>query len=75
MGMYGHIVPGKIVGQLLMVVLSTLIALAKQPSDYWPFIFPGMIVGMIGLAMAYVARIPRPRRVPGIVKNACSMPF
>ena len=37
-----------------MIVGSLLFALAREPSHYWPYIFPGMIVGMAGLSMAYV---------------------
>ena len=38
-----------------MIVGATLFALAKTPDHYWSYVFPGMIVGMIGLASAYVA--------------------
>ena len=37
-----------------MIVGSVLFALAKEPSHYWSYIFPGMIIGMIGLAATYV---------------------
>jgi vacuolar-type H+-ATPase subunit I/STV1 len=41
-------------GQLLMIVGAVLFALAKEASDYWRYIFPGMLVGMTGLAFGYV---------------------
>ena len=37
-----------------MIVGGVLFALADEPSRFWPYIFPGMVVGMIGLAMSYV---------------------
>lgn len=55
--MYGHLIPKRILlvlGQVFMIIGAVLFALADNPSRYWPFIFPGMIIGMIGLAMAYV---------------------
>ncbi|KAL0959010.1 hypothetical protein HGRIS_014322 [Hohenbuehelia grisea] len=42
-------------GQVLMAVGAILFALADTVSRYWSFIVPGMIIGMIGLAAAYVA--------------------
>ncbi|PSS37253.1 hypothetical protein PHLCEN_2v891 [Hermanssonia centrifuga] len=56
-GVYGHLIPKRILlvsGQVFMIVGAVLFALAKDPSNYWPYIFPGMIVGMIGLSAAYV---------------------
>ncbi|KAF8520827.1 major facilitator superfamily domain-containing protein [Gautieria morchelliformis] len=42
-------------GQLGMLVGTLLFALADSPAKYWSHIFPGMIIGLVGLAMAYVA--------------------
>ncbi|KAH8119334.1 major facilitator superfamily domain-containing protein [Phellopilus nigrolimitatus] len=42
------------VGQLLMGVGSVLFALADTPEKYWSHVFPGMVVGMIGIAISYV---------------------
>lgn len=55
--MYGHYVPKRILlvaGQLLTIVGAVLFALSNDPSSYWPYVFPGMIIGMFGLSMAYV---------------------
>lgn len=55
--MYSHYVPKRIllvVGQLLMIVGAVLFALAHDPSHYWSYVFPGEIIGMFGLSMAYV---------------------
>ncbi|KAG9224436.1 hypothetical protein CCMSSC00406_0009478 [Pleurotus cornucopiae] len=41
--------------QVLMAVGSVLFALADTRDKYWPYVFPGMIVGMLGLAAGYVA--------------------
>lgn len=40
--------------KLLVAVAVILFALADGPDKYWSHIFPGMILGMIGLAAAYV---------------------
>ncbi|KAJ3552365.1 hypothetical protein NM688_g4188 [Phlebia brevispora] len=56
-GVHGHRVPKRlllVVGQLFMIVGAVLFALSKEPEHYWPYIFPGMIVGIFGLSMAYV---------------------
>ena len=37
-----------------MVVGAVLIALSNNPSRYWPYIFPGMIIGLSGVSLAYV---------------------
>lgn len=37
-----------------MAVGVILFALADAPHKYWSHIFPGMIIGMCGLATAYV---------------------
>jgi len=42
-------------GQLFMGVGSILFALADTKSKYWSHVVPGMIVGMIGVALAHVA--------------------
>jgi len=57
-GTYGHLVPRRIllvVGQLCMATAAILFAFASSPDRYWSFIFPGMVLGMIGLAASYVA--------------------
>lgn len=57
-GMYGPRIPRRILlpfGQLLLIVASTLFALSDHPSKYWSHILPGMILGLWGLAIAYVA--------------------
>ncbi|KAF4571718.1 hypothetical protein EYR36_009062 [Pleurotus pulmonarius] len=41
--------------QVLMAVGSVLFALADTREKYWPYVFPGMVVGMLGLAAGYVA--------------------
>ena len=43
-----------VAGEVLMLVGSVLFALADEPSKYWSMVVPGMIVGMPGLAMAYL---------------------
>lgn len=56
-GTYGHLVPRRVllvVGQVFMAVGVTLFALADTEDKYWSYIFPGMIVNMVGLALAYV---------------------
>ena len=56
-GTYGQLVPRRILlvfGQFCMVVGTTLFALADTPDKYWSYIFPGMIVNMVGLALSYV---------------------
>lgn len=37
-----------------MAVGSVLFALADRPEKYWSFMVPAMIIGVIGLASAYV---------------------
>ncbi|TCD69756.1 hypothetical protein EIP91_006292 [Steccherinum ochraceum] len=57
-GSYGHLVPRRILlvaGQLFMAVGVTLFALADTEDKYWSHIFPGMIINMVGIAVAYVA--------------------
>ncbi|KAJ3729348.1 major facilitator superfamily domain-containing protein [Lentinula raphanica] len=41
-------------GQILMIVGTTLFALADDPSKYWSYIVPGMVLGNIGTAIGYV---------------------
>lgn len=56
-GQYGDRLPRRtllVLGQLCMIVSGILLALARGPEDYWPFFFPAMVVGMSGLATAYV---------------------
>ena len=56
-GTWGHLIPRRwnlIGGQVLMLVAIVLFALADRPSKYWSYIFPGMIINMIGLGQAYV---------------------
>ncbi|KAI0790428.1 major facilitator superfamily domain-containing protein [Abortiporus biennis] len=57
-GMWGHFVNRRILlvgGQLFMATSAILLAFADRPSRYWSFIFPAMILGMLGLATSYVA--------------------
>ncbi|KAL0948778.1 hypothetical protein HGRIS_008908 [Hohenbuehelia grisea] len=42
-------------GQILMAVGAVLFALADTVHKYWSHIVPGMILGMVGLAAAYVS--------------------
>lgn len=37
-----------------MIIGAVLFALAHDPSHYWSYVFPGEIIGMVGLSMAYV---------------------
>ncbi|THH29152.1 hypothetical protein EUX98_g5035 [Antrodiella citrinella] len=56
-GTYGHLIPRRILliaGQLCMCIGSILFALADTPDKYWSYIFPGMIVNMVGVALSYV---------------------
>lgn len=56
-GLFAPRMPRKVLlvsGQLLMAVGSILFALADTPDKYWSYIVPAMIVGMVGLASAYV---------------------
>ncbi len=41
-------------GQVLMLIGAVLFALADGPGMYWSHLVPGMIIGVIGLAGAYV---------------------
>jgi len=41
-------------GQIFPAIACVLFALADTPIKYWSHVLPGMIVGMIGLAMGYV---------------------
>ncbi|KAG9227060.1 hypothetical protein CCMSSC00406_0008260 [Pleurotus cornucopiae] len=43
-----------VAAQLLTATGSVLFALAGTQDRYWAFVFPGMVVGMLGLASAYV---------------------
>ncbi|KDQ13881.1 hypothetical protein BOTBODRAFT_110904 [Botryobasidium botryosum FD-172 SS1] len=43
-----------VLGQLFMAVGVILFALVDSPDKYWSHVFPGMIVGMCGLALGYV---------------------
>ncbi|KAF9491540.1 MFS general substrate transporter [Pleurotus eryngii] len=43
-----------VTAQLLTATGSVLFALAGTKERYWSFVFPGMAVGMLGLASAYV---------------------
>ncbi|KAL5525108.1 hypothetical protein ACEPAF_8977 [Sanghuangporus sanghuang] len=42
------------VGQIFMAASVVLFALGDSPDKYWSHIFPGMIVGMIGIGIAFV---------------------
>ena len=56
-GRYGPLVPRRILlplGQLLPAAATVLFALADTPDKYWSHVFPGMVIGMVGLAIAYV---------------------
>ena len=56
-GIFAPKVPRRIllvVGQLMMGVGAILFALADARDKYWSHIVPGMIVGMFGMAIAYV---------------------
>jgi len=56
-GVFAPKIPRRILlvsGQVFMAVGAILFALADTPDKYWPYIVPGMIVGMLGLASAYV---------------------
>ncbi|TRM59428.1 major facilitator superfamily domain-containing protein [Schizophyllum amplum] len=56
-GQYAHKVPRRLlltVGQVLQAVGTVLFALADSPDKYWSRIFPGIIVGMMGMACSYV---------------------
>ena len=37
-----------------MATSVVLFALGDSPDKYWSYIFPGMIVGMIGIGIAFV---------------------
>ena len=37
-----------------MIIGSILFALADEPSKYWSHIFTGLVIGMIGVSIAYV---------------------
>ena len=37
-----------------MLIAALLFAFADVPSKYWSYVVPGMIIGMIGLALAYL---------------------
>jgi hypothetical protein len=57
-GIFAHKVPRLVLlvsGQVLMGVGSILFALADDKSKYWSHVVPGMIIGMFGLGVAYVA--------------------
>ncbi|KAI5121920.1 hypothetical protein M0805_000249 [Coniferiporia weirii] len=57
MGTYGPRLPQKVLlplGQLFMGTGVVLYALADNPEKYWSHVLPGMIVGMMGVAIAYV---------------------
>ncbi|KDQ32495.1 hypothetical protein PLEOSDRAFT_1060321 [Pleurotus ostreatus PC15] len=43
-----------VAAQLFTATGSVLFALAGTRERYWAFVFPGMVVGMLGLASAYV---------------------
>ncbi|KAF8578503.1 MFS general substrate transporter [Ramaria rubella] len=56
-GIFAPYVPRRILligGQMLMLVGTILFALADVPEKYWSHILPGMVVSLIGVAMAYV---------------------
>ncbi|KAI5121919.1 hypothetical protein M0805_000248 [Coniferiporia weirii] len=56
-GVYGSRLPQKVllpVGELFMGVGIVLFALSDSPEKYWSHVLPGMIIGMIGVAIAYV---------------------
>ena len=56
-GQLAHKVPRRAlltVGQVLQAAGAVLFALADAPSKYWSRIFPGIIVGMVGMACSYV---------------------
>jgi hypothetical protein len=37
-----------------MLISTVLFALADTPGKYWSLVFPGMVVGTIGLALGFV---------------------
>ncbi|KAF8896032.1 major facilitator superfamily domain-containing protein [Infundibulicybe gibba] len=43
-----------LMGQVFMGVGAILFALGDTPQKYWPYLVPGMIIGMVGTAVAYV---------------------
>ncbi|KAL5478791.1 hypothetical protein ACEPAI_2068 [Sanghuangporus weigelae] len=56
-GIYGSRFPRRLllfVGQIFMTTSVVLFALGDSPDKYWSHIFPGMIVGMIGIGIAFV---------------------
>ncbi|KAL5498331.1 hypothetical protein ACEPAH_2473 [Sanghuangporus vaninii] len=56
-GIYGPHFPRKLLlfaGQIFMAVSVGLFALGDSPDKYWSHIFPGMIVGMIGIGITFV---------------------
>ncbi|KAJ8520062.1 hypothetical protein ONZ45_g3098 [Pleurotus djamor] len=60
-GRFGPLLPPNVLlvgGQAFMAVGAILFALADTIDKYWSHIFPGMVVGMLGLAGA--ARFPYP---------------
>ncbi|THU81970.1 MFS general substrate transporter [Dendrothele bispora CBS 962.96] len=57
-GIFAPKVPRRVLlvsGQLFMAVGSILFALADDKEKYWSHIVPGMIIGMVGLGIAYTA--------------------
>ncbi|KAF8579218.1 hypothetical protein K439DRAFT_1360055 [Ramaria rubella] len=56
-GIFAPYMPRRILlisGQVLMLVGTILFALTDTPDKYWSHILPGMIIGMIDVAVAYV---------------------
>ncbi|KAF8507578.1 major facilitator superfamily domain-containing protein [Hysterangium stoloniferum] len=44
-----------IAGQVLMAIAVVLFAFVDTPDKYWSYLLPGMMIGAIGVAIAYVA--------------------
>ncbi|KAF8896092.1 major facilitator superfamily domain-containing protein [Infundibulicybe gibba] len=56
-GIFAPKVPRRLLltmGQVFMGVGAVLFALGDTPQKYWSYIVPGMIIGMLGLGVAYV---------------------
>jgi len=56
-GAYGSLVPRRVLlvaGQLCMAIGTILFALADTEDKYWSYVFPGMLINMIGICLAYV---------------------
>jgi MFS family permease len=57
-GLWGHLVPRKVLligGQLLMLGGAILFVYGSEsPDHYWPYCFPAMILGLLGVSTTYV---------------------